>query len=364
MRILHVINNLDSAGAERLVVDFAKAQCDAGHEASVLELSGRRTPLCEELESAGVALHTLGLGVYNPLCILRVRRYLRDADVVHVHLFPSQYWVAAARMLTRTKAVFVTTEHNTDNVRCHYWLTTQTDRWMYRRYDAATCISPAVEEFMRERTRGRLPLVLIENGISLQRFRTARAEGVREALGLSADVFLLIQVARFRRQKNQDCVLRALTHLPDDVHALFVGDGPRLDECRELAERLGVFERAHFLGARTDVPALIQASDLVVMSSHWEGFGLAAVEGMAAGKPALASRVEGLSQVVGNEDLLFNPDDDLQLSKKVVSLRADSETYARAAEYCRARAGLYDIANTSRRLIKFYEDTINRTQKR
>lgn len=364
MKILHIINSYKFGGAERLITDIAIQQKKDGHSVCVYTLNPEPTKLTEELEAAGVEMRSSGLTEYDLRNPFRIRKVLKDCDVVHAHLFPTQYWVALARKMSRSKAAFVTTEHSNFNARCRYRITTWTDRLAYKCYDAATCISPAVMDFMRERTKGRLPLRLVENGIDVSRFSSVRPLFSRADFGLPEDCFLLMQVALFREEKNQDCVIRALTHLPSDVHAAFVGDGLRMDECRALADSLGVAERAHFLGRQGEVPSLLALSDLVVMSSHWEGFGLAAVEGMAAGKPALASRVEGLSQVVGNEDLLFNPDDDLQLSKKVVSLRADSETYARAAEYCRARAGLYDIANTSRRLIKFYEDTIKRTQKR
>lgn len=358
MKILHVINSLQLAGAERLVTDIAIEQQAEGHNVTVVTLNPVHTALSAELEAAGVPLFSTGLHQYDPRNVLRLRKYLHRCDVVHVHLFPSQYWVALARNLTRTKAVFVTTEHSNFNARCRYRLTTWTDRQAYRRYDAATCISPAVVEFMRQRTKGRLPLRLVGNGIRVSRFAQAVPSLTRAALGIPKDAFLLMQVALFREEKNQDCILRALTHLPEDVHAAFVGDGLRLETCRQLAASLGVGGRVHFLGRQSDVPSLLRLADVVVMSSHWEGFGLAAVEGMASGRPVLASDVEGLSGVVGNDELLFISDDDLALAKKVLSLRADSAAYARAANYCLTRANQYDVSQTAKTLVKFYEDTI------
>ena len=76
-----------------------------------------------------------------------------------------------------------------------------------------------------------------------------------------------------------------------------------------LAKDLKVEERAHFLGKREDIPSLLAAADIVVMPSLWEGFGLSAVEGMAAHKPVYASNVAGLAQVVEDESLLFPVND-------------------------------------------------------
>lgn len=68
---------------------------------------------------------------------------------------------------------------------------------------------------------------------------------------------------------------------------------------------MGVADRTHFLGERSDIDDLWRIADIGVMSSHWEGFGLAAVEGMAHGKPVLASEVSGLADVVRYHELLF-----------------------------------------------------------
>lgn len=64
--------------------------------------------------------------------------------------------------------------------------------------------------------------------------------------GLSDTNFVLLQVARFSTQKNQDCLIRALKLLPDNIHVLFAGYGKREEVCRQLAEKEGVSERTHF----------------------------------------------------------------------------------------------------------------------
>lgn len=90
-----------------------------------------------------------------------------------------------------------------------------------------------------------------------------------------------------------------------------------MPRCRQLVQELGLSQRVHFLGYRADAAACLDAADVVVLPSLWESFGLSALEAMARGVPVLASNVEGLSQVVGHPDLLFETDNADELAKKL-----------------------------------------------
>ena len=81
--------------------------------------------------------------------------------------------------------------------------------------------------------------------------------------------------------------------------------GELFEEVSKYAAKSPVHENIRFWGNRSDVPILLRTSDIIVMSSHWEGFGLAAVEGMAAKKPVVASDVDGLKQIVDGAGLIF-----------------------------------------------------------
>jgi len=101
----------------------------------------------------------------------------------------------------------------------------------------------------------------------------------------------LLSVGRLSPEKDHETLLRAFALLAPRVeHDLLVaGDGEELDRLMRTAEELGVAERAHFLGYRHDVPALMQGADLLVHTSRWEGFGCALVEAMALGTPFVAT---------------------------------------------------------------------------
>ena len=121
----------------------------------------------------------------------------------------------------------------------------------------------------------------------------------------------------FDHKKIKKTVIDALALLPQNQFLLWlIGDGELFDEVSTYAAKSPVHENIRFWGNRSDVPILLRTSDIIVMSSHWEGFGLAAVEGMAAKKPVIASDVDGLKQIVDGAGLIFKAGNAIDLSKK------------------------------------------------
>lgn len=361
MRILHVINTLNTGGAERLLVDISVSMLENGNDVEVLVLNPKKTALWKELEEKHIRIHTVrGLyNEYNPLHVLKLIPMIKRYDIVHAHLFPSQYWVALASLFLSQKPVLVTTEHSTGNSRAKHKLTSDIDRWIYTHYDGIFCISQGTEDFMHTRVSDPSKLCVVTNGIYVSRFASVKA--CRRTLfpDIPEKTCLLMQVARFGEQKNQACVIRAMKLLPSGFHLVFVGSGIREEECRKLAHNLDLDHQITFLGDRSDVPQLLSVADLVIMSSHWEGFGLSAAEAMAAGKVVLASDVPGLSQVVADPDLRFQENNERQLKDLILkysnpALRSEKEAWAK--DWVKQ----YDVRHTSLQYTQMYEILLNK----
>lgn len=138
-----------------------------------------------------------------------------------------------------------------------------------------------------------LPCEVIPNAIDAQAFRFSEQvrREVRAQYGLE-DCFVVGHVGRLQYQKNQTFLLDAFRHLherEEKARLVLVGDGPDLTELEAKAVTLGIEREVLFLGNRDDVNRLLQAFDLFVMPSHFEGFGMAALEAQAAGLPCLLS---------------------------------------------------------------------------
>lgn len=358
MKVLQIINSLGTAGAERLVTDMTRKMNKEGIcQVDLLVLNGAEKSFIRELTDDGVSVFILGGKNYEycPVALLKIASYIKKYDLIHVHLFPSQYWTALARFLVKSRARFVTTEHSTYNTRCRFKLTTWMDRKMYHAYDVVVGISEATSNYLRKRIGTDVPIVTIENGVDLKRFKILSVDRKKILPQLCKDCFVVMQVARFEEAKNQTCVIRALTHLPQNVCLVLVGDGSMLETCKSFACRIGVSDRVFFMGKRSDVPELLTIADVVVMSSKWEGFGLSAVEAMAASKPVIASDVDGLKQIVDGYGLIFEENNDEQLAHLILKLINHVSYRLQIAVNCKKRSEHYDIENQVKAYFNLYK---------
>lgn len=343
MKILHVITSLYTGGAERLMVDLLPTlRNDEDFQVDLLLINGVETPFKKALKQAGIKVCALSMtnDVYNLRNIFRFRRFLahNDCDIIHTHNTACQLFVPIAKSLTRNKAKLVTTEHNTTNHRRTKWWLKPLDKWMYRKYAAIVCISDLTRHNLEQYLGTDWPMHTIYNGVDTKRF----ARPVKDISGQQD--FVVTMVAAFRPQKDQDTLIRAFTHLEPNFRLQLVGGGQRGEELKALCRKLGLEDRVQFLGVRMDVPDIMEQSDVIVLSSHWEGFGLAAVEGMASGRPMVATDGDGLRDIVGGAGVLFQPGDDQELASAIKRLCETPDYYRQVALACQERAQHYDIS--------------------
>ena len=145
--------------------------------------------------------------------------------------------------------------------------------------------------------------ITIYDGVEAHKPSNA-GQALRRELGIGGDTRLIGSVGRLVKQKRYDRLVRALAELPEDVHCVIAGDGSGLDSLRDLATQLGVGQRVHLPGFRSDVSAILDAIDVFVLSSDFEGMANAMLEAMAAGVPVVSTRVSGA------EEALFAPPDE------------------------------------------------------
>ncbi len=356
MKILHVITSLHIGGAEKLMLDMLPLMKRAGHQVELLVFNGSVTPFYEQLLEKNVIIHAFGKkSVYHPFHIWKLRKIIKEFDIIHTHNTSPQFFAALAKMCIKSQTKLVTTEHSTNNRRRGIPGFRYLDRWMYEQYDRIIAISDKARECMHNYIECDLPLETVENGINLNVYHQ---EGVRhrEQLGLPIDKTLCIQVAGFRLEKDQDTLIRALALLPDDYHVVLVGDGERRSLCETLAQELNLLGRVHFLGVRMDVPDLLKSSDVIVMSSHYEGLSLSSLEGMSVNKPFIASDVPGLREVVYGAGLLFAHEDSQELADLITKVCSDRDYYKQISSRCKERAKCFDIQKTVDAYLSIYHE--------
>lgn len=153
---------------------------------------------------------------------------------------------------------------------------------------------------------------VIPNGVAYMEFSRELPEAainrIKDELGKKMGDVFLVTTSRLVHKNAVDDVIRALPHLPENVHFFILGTGPDETKLREIAQDLHIEERVHFAGhvGHDDMPAYLKACDIFIRPSRSEGFGASFAEAMAAGLPVIATQEGGLSDFLFDEKR--NPD--------------------------------------------------------
>lgn len=364
MKILHVINNLTSGGAEKMVLELIRLQHKNQLRADILVLN-EKNAVYNSSDLPGTCrmwISKTGSGNFNIRHFFCIKRHIRDYDIIHVHLFPSQYWVALALAATREKPPVITTEHSTFNRRMKFPVLRAIERWVFSAFDKIVAISPATKSALQQwlgMEDGRL--ITISNGISLELYKNALPyEDLSEiSLNLQKGDHLLIMTGRFSEAKDHMTLLKALRLLPERYKLLLVGEGILQQACEAYCDRENIRNRVIFLGFRKDVPRLLKTCSISILSSHWEGFGLSAVEAMAAGIPVIASDVPGLKEIVAQAGVLFEAGNEKDLAAKILHLTADISHREAITAAQDARAAMYTMENTFKEYLSVYKEMVS-----
>ena len=335
MKVLHVISSLEIGGAQRLLSDLLPIQKQQGLDVELLLNVRVENEFTRKIQDAGIRISSLDVPVYSVTNISRLRTHIKGYDVVHVHLFPSIYWVAIAAIGLKVKLVY--TEHSTSNSRRNKWYFRTVERIMYERYDRIISISQQTQDALTA-WLGQCDkrFMVINNGVDTKKFAFVKEPIIPKSL---------IMISRFVSSKDQETVIRAMAHIDKEATLRFIGDGENKNHCEELAQELGVSDKVQFLGSRSDIPELVASSYIGIQSSKWEGFGLTAVEMMAAGKPVIASNVDGLRQVVEGAGEIFKMGNVSELAELVNRLLFNEEYYKILSEILSKILPIYNPFN-------------------
>lgn len=368
MKILYIINSLVSGGAEKLFEQVVPLINNVeGFEIDVLLLSDKNNVFDQYLLKQGIDIEVVKYNsIYDVRNIFAIKKKIMSQryDIVHAHLFPTQYWVAIAKIFTANIHIkYITTEHSTHNRRREILYFRPIDKFIFSKYDIVISITENTKEnlinWIDPKKKNSNKHIVVENGITFEEIKKALPYRKSDLIsGIEENDKLICMVGRFSEAKDQPTLIHAVSKLSEDVHLVFVGEGPLIQDSKKLANDLDISNRVHFLGFRQDIPQILKTIDIAVLSSHWEGFGLFAVEAMAAEKPILVSDVQGLREVVNNPELTFKVEDSMQLSIKIKELLDNSPKAKKAIAYSCKRYLNYDINYNVEKHLKIYKNII------
>jgi glycosyltransferase involved in cell wall biosynthesis len=228
-------------------------------------------------------------------------------DILHSHIFRASLFASPVGWLCRVP-VIIETPHLREAWR-HGWLKGRfvVDRWVGRFVDYYIAVSEANARYLtEEKGLPRRKVSVIWNGIDLTRFNPTHLAplGIKRSIGFDDSDPLLLVVGRLEPQKGHHVLLDALPAVCQEfprTRLVCIGDGALRSELESKARSLGLGGSLRFLGYQPNVGDWLAAADVTVLPSFWEGLPITAIECLAAGKPMVATSVDGTPEVVVNE---------------------------------------------------------------
>ena len=364
IKILHINTGLVAGGVERLLNDLLplfNKENNVEVDLFLLENKGNNI-FEEELKKNKVnIIYSKYNNKFDISIIFELRKLIQKYDIVHTHIFPSQFYIPLAILGLKKLPYLITTEHSTENNRRKYRFLSYLEKYLYFKYDKIISISKQTEinlkRWLKVSENKGNKFITIENGINLEKFYPENVEIEVDYFKEERKKKIITMIGRFDVQKDQPTLIKAIKDIPD-IYLFLVGDGPRRKEYENLVKKLKIEDKVKFLGVRKDIPKILNISDICVLSSNWEGFGLVAVEAMAAKKPIIGSKVDGLKQIIDDDNLIFNKGNIEELENKLKIILKDNVKYNEIIRKQNTKVINYSIDIMLKKYLKEYNNGI------
>lgn len=327
---------------------------------------------------------------YLPTFTESIRRFAEEKniqyDVIHSH-----YWmsgIAALELQQAWNAPIVQMFHTLGHMKNRVALTPAEMEGSYRvegeqtvirgaqRIIAATLAEKAQLEFLYQADKRKI--TIIPPGVDTSRFYPIPCEEARDVIGIPCGDNMILYVGRIEPLKGIDTLIQALAAMRSDPRLIpiphyltIIGGDPdvtpqnmsaEMAHLRTLCKDLGLNDMVLFIGKRSQdtLPYYYSAAEIVVVPSHYESFGMVALEAMACGTPVVASQVGGLGFLVQNGVTGYSiPDRDPgALAERLTQLICDPELRAQLGAQAKDYAQAYAWENIASRMIQVYEQLL------
>jgi len=330
-RIAFVVGTLNTGGIEKMVSDLSLSLREKGWYVLVVCISHRKGKFLDQLLANGVQVEECS--IKKSFFAFRFAQLLRQnkVEVVHSHVAFSMPWqVMGSRMAGITNIIF--TQQNEYQNWSNNWIR----RIRYKLYfvlffrfiSSYTCVSFSVRKSLSPLTG--VPennFLVIPNAVDLKAFVSDEnlRKQQRAAMDISPNTKLVGIVARFAPQKGHNILLEAfatVTRRVPDVRLLLIGSGDLEQSLRTQSKTLGIENQVIFFGNTLEINAMLNAMDVFILSSWWEGFGICLIEAMAVGLPIVTTRVAGVCNFIPPGEIfrVVEPGDAEAMSEQLISL--------------------------------------------
>ena len=374
MRILHIVGDSKYGGASVIIQRMAEKAVEQGWEADVLTTDSVFASHLRQNNIGVVDINVLWRPI-NPIKdligLLKLFKYLKknSYDVVHTHTSKGGFIGRIAARLANVPVIIHTVHgfafhDHSSFIELNLYI--NLERFASRFCDRIVTVSRYHEQVaIDRRIAPKSKIIAIPNGVDERRiFPDVQRTVFRQRLGISNEIIILA-TGRLSEQKGYYYLVQAMSDVirqsEKPVMCLIAGDGELREELEIQIKQLGLEEHIRLLGFRTDVNNLLEASDIVVIPSLWEGLSIALLEAMAAGKPIISTAIPSNLEVVnGRECALLVPcKDSNALSKEILMLIEDKDKQQTLGQKAReVFASEYSESTMLDRYIQTYLEVI------
>ncbi len=364
-------------GSGVVATELGKALADHGHQVHFVTYN---QPARLDLFSENLFYHEVSVSNYPlfdfPPYELALASRLVDVvrfeklDILHVHYaIPHASAAFMAKQILLTYGIYipvVTTLHGTDITLVGRDRTFKpVVTFSINKSDGVTAVSQHLRNDTYEFFEIENDIRVIPNFIDLTRFNLKPKDHFKKAIAPAGEK-IIIHTSNFRKVKRTEDVIRIFAKLIERIPAklLMVGDGGDRSKCEQLSRDLGVSDNVRFLGKQDAIEEILSVSDLFLMPSESESFGLAALEAMACKVPVITSNAGGLPElnIDGVTGFLRDIGDIDGMAEKAVYILEDEERLETFKENALTRAKEFDLANILPLYENYYVEVIERTK--
>ncbi|WP_121808705.1 N-acetyl-alpha-D-glucosaminyl L-malate synthase BshA [Mucilaginibacter kameinonensis] len=364
-------------GSGVVATELGKALADRGHQVHFVTYN---QPARLDLFSENLFYHEVSVSNYPlfdfPPYELALASRLVDVvrheqlDVLHVHYaIPHASAAFMAKQILMTYGIYipvVTTLHGTDITLVGKDRTFKpVVTFSINQSDGVTAVSQNLKDDTYKFFDIKKDILVIPNFIDLTRFSLKPKDHFKKAIAPSGEK-ILVHTSNFRKVKRTEDVVKIFAKVIKKIPSklLMVGDGPERSMCEQLCRDLGVTDNVRFLGKQDAVEEILSVSDLFLMPSQSESFGLAALEAMACKVPVISSNAGGLPElnVDGLTGFLKEPGDIDGMAEKAIFILEDEERLAKFKENALAHAKEFELSTILPKYENFYLEVIEQSK--
>lgn len=281
-----------------------------------------------------------------------------NIDILHVHYaIPHAYAGYMAKQMLKREGIevpMITTLHGTDiTLVGNHPTYKEAVTFSINESDVVTSVSESLKRDTLRLFNVDKDIKVIPNFIGLQ--KTERVSPCKRSVMASVDELIVTHISNFRKVKRVDDVVRVFYGIQQQLPAklIMVGDGPEREIADQLCKDLGIKKKVLFLGNTSDIDRILCFTDLFLLPSESESFGLSALEAMAAGVPVVSSNAGGLSEVneEGVSGYLCSIGDVQTMAEKAIYILSDKDRLAQFKQNARKVAARFD----EEKIIPMYE---------